>query len=109
MREITAKISSFKLPLLNRRVVGHSMVPVLPPGTKVWGYKWFRNLKPGDVVIFLQDGKEKIKRISEMKDNEVYVLGDHPETSIDSRQFGWLPIESVKAKIIWPRTKIQAE
>lgn len=85
------------------------MVPVLPPGTRVWGVTWFRSLKSGDVVIFMQDGKEKIKRISEIKDGEIFLLGDHPETSTDSRQFGWLPIESAKAKIIWPRVKPEAE
>lgn len=81
------------------------MVPVLPPRTLVFGSRHFRNLKPGNVVVVNHNGKEKIKRISEVKDNQVFLLGDHPETSTDSRHFGWLPITAVKAKIIWPRTK----
>lgn len=81
------------------------MVPVLPPHTLVFGLRHFRNLKPGNVVVVNHNDKEKIKRISEVKDNQVFLLGDHPETSTDSRHFGWLPITAVKAKIIWPRTK----
>jgi type IV secretory pathway protease TraF len=81
------------------------MVPVLPPGTLVLGMTYFRVLKRGHVVVVSHEGKEKVKRIDEIKDNEIYVLGDHPETSTDSRQFGWLPVTAVKARIFWPRTK----
>lgn len=81
------------------------MVPVLPPETLVIGLRHTRRLKPGQVVIVLFEGKEKIKRIDKIQDDEVYLLGDHPETSQDSRYFGWLPISSIKARVIWPRTK----
>lgn len=93
------------MPLLVRRVVGHSMLPVLPPGTMVIGIQNFRRLKPGHVVVIVHEGREKIKRIDQIEDNRVFVLGDHGDGSSDSRHFGWLEIESVKAKIIWPRAK----
>lgn len=80
------------------------MLPVLPPGTIVYGWRWFRKLKPGDVVIFLHNDKEKIKRIDRIEDGRVYVLGDHAEASTDSRHFGWLDIEDVLAKVIWPHS-----
>lgn len=90
--------------LILRRVVGHSMVPALPPGTLVFGIGiYFGEFKPGQIVIIDHDGKEKIKRIDKIEDNKIFVLGDHLDTSIDSRQFGWLPFEAIKALVIWPR------
>lgn len=91
--------------ILIRRVVGHSMVPSLPPNTLVIGWKKIRKLQPGDVVVILHDDKEKIKRIDQIKDGKIYVLGDHPETSTDSRHFGWLDQDTVRARIFWPRPK----
>lgn len=94
-------------PWIIRRVVGHSMVPILPPGTRVFGVGYFGKLKPGHVVVVFHKGKEKVKRIDQIKDNQIFVLGDHPQTSTDSRHFGWLPIKSVYAKIIWPKTTLE--
>lgn len=86
------------------------MMPVLPPKTYVWATAWFKKLVPGDTIIFLHEGKEKIKRISEIKDNELYVLGDHPEASKDSRHFGWISSDIVIAKLFWPHApKSRAE
>lgn len=99
-----------KAPITIREIHGHSMMPVLPPGTIVYGFKWFRKLRIGDVIIFFHDGKEKIKRVSDQKDGRVYVLGDLEDASTDSRHFGWLSIDSVIAKVVWPRApKYRAE
>lgn len=94
-----------QIPVTIRKVQGHSMVPVLPPGTTVWGITWFISLHPGDVVIFKHDGKEKIKRISEIKDEKVFVLGDFHEESTDSRHFGWIPIADIRARIVHPKAQ----
>lgn len=77
-------------------------MPVLPPGTYVWGIRWFRKLVVGDTIIFLHEGKEKIKRIADMRSADLFVVGDHADASTDSRHFGWIPKDSVVAKIIWP-------
>ncbi len=92
--------------LIFRRVRGHGMVPTMPPNTLVIGLRFAKKLKPGQIVIVSRDGKEQIKRIDQVKGEEVYLLGDHPETSLDSRQYGWLPGRSVRARVIWPRNKL---
>ena len=91
-----------KPPFTIRQIHGYSMLPVLPPGTFVYGWRWFKSLKPGDVVIFLHDNKEKIKRIERLMDGQMYVTGDHEDSSTDSRHFGWLDVDAVIAKVVWP-------
>lgn len=90
-------------PLTLRKIHGHSMMPVLPPRTIVWGFCWYNRLKVDDVIIFKHHGREKIKRISKIKEDELYVLGDHAEASSDSRTYGWIDSSEVIAKVIWPR------
>ena len=101
--------SSLKLkklrPLQVRRVVGNSMQPKFRPDALVWASRFFRRLQAGDVVILEHDGLEKIKRVEAVQDGELFVLGDNTTASTDSRSFGWLPLETVKAKVIWPRDR----
>lgn len=97
-------------PIVVRKIHGHSMMPVLPPGTYIWATGVYKNLKPGEIVMFLHEGKEKIKRISDIRDDEIFVLGDHAEASKDSRQFGWIKKDTVIAKLFWPHApKSRAE
>ena len=86
-----------------RRVVGDSMTPGLPAGTVVVALRWPRKCKVGDVVILTHNGLEKIKRITQLQDGQIFVAGDNPAASTDSRQFGWLPLSAVKARVVWPR------
>ena len=88
-----------------RRVVGDSMLPTLRPGHIVVGAVRYAQLMPGDVVVVGHDGMEKVKLVKELKQNQVYVVGDNENHSTDSRTFGWLHLSAVAAKVIWPRIR----
>lgn len=87
---------------LIRRVLGHSMVPALVPGTVVIGVRP-RRIRLGDVVVIHHGGVDKVKRVKDMQFNKVYVVGDNSMHSTDSQDFGWLPAELIIARVIWPR------
>ncbi|CAN5399120.1 hypothetical protein BH09PAT4_BH09PAT4_00510 [soil metagenome] len=84
-----------------RRVVGDSMLPHLTPGQLVV----FAASRPrvGDIVMVRHDGREKIKRVAQLDGGRLFVLGDNPGASTDSRDFGWLGLEAVVATLLWPR------
>jgi nickel-type superoxide dismutase maturation protease len=84
-----------------RRVSGNSMAPSLLPHQLVVAVRP-RRLAVGDVVIFRHEGVEKIKRIHALREGQMYVLGDHPEHSTDSRHFGWLEITCIIGRVRWP-------
>jgi len=81
------------------------MAPTLLPSNLVVATDFYRDLLIGDIVIFQHQGMDKIKRIEDIRGSEVYVLGDNPSASKDSRSFGWIPTSLIKAKVIWPKTK----
>src|SRR3982751_5123889 len=91
-----------RAPVLMRRVNGNSMAPTLVDGQLVVG-RQTRDLAAGDVVIISHDGLEKIKRIERHEGDLVYLLGDTPAESTDSRTLGWLPAKTIVAKVIWPK------
>lgn len=77
------------------------MIPFLPPGTWLVASRYFK-AKPGSVVVLNHDGRERVSRIEQIDNDKVYVLGDHSPASQDSRHFGWIPLESIRARVIWP-------
>lgn len=83
------------------------MLPVLPPGTLVVGVRIGRRIQIGQVVVVLHEGKEKIKRITDIRPGEVFVVGDNNDASSDSRHFGWLPVDVIQARVIWPRRLVK--
>jgi phage repressor protein C with HTH and peptisase S24 domain len=90
---------------LVRRVVGSSMSPNLFEGQTIISWTWYRKLRPGDVVIIKHRGMEKIKRVAQIQQKKIYVLGDNQAESTDSRSWGWLPLNAVRSKVLWPATK----
>ncbi|HEY1835444.1 MAG TPA: S26 family signal peptidase [Candidatus Saccharimonadales bacterium] len=90
-------------PLLLRQIAGKSMLPQFWDGRVVVASGWFGRLRPHDVVIIRHDGLEKIKRIRQINDERLFVVGDNEAASTDSRDFGWLEYAAVQAKVIWPR------
>lgn len=80
------------------------MAPRLLDGRVVLVTRWFSKPKIGDVVMVQHDGKEKMKRITQLEGKRVFITGDNRLQSTDSNDFGWLEREAVIAKLLWPRS-----
>lgn len=80
------------------------MSPAYSHGNIVIGWR-FKRPKVGDVVIAKHHRLEIIKRVDQVKEGHVYLLGDNPEESTDSRQFGWLPLNAVSAVVLGARAR----
>jgi signal peptidase I len=93
-------------------VEGDSMEPTYSAGDWLMG-RWatyklsgLNRIKVGDVVVIErheQPGIFYVKRISETRASgghmpTIFVLSDN-QAGTDSRQWGWLPVSSVRAKI----------
>ena len=64
-----------------------------------------RRVKVGDVVLIEreeQPGIHYLKRISDVRENsqEIFLLSDN-ESGSDSRTWGWLPIDNVRARVLF--------
>lgn len=81
------------------------MLPTFTADTIVVAIRPKRALRVGDVVVLMHDGLEKIKRIEQMRNAQLFVHGDNAAHSTDSRTFGWLNETDVLARVIWPRRR----
>ena len=99
------------------RVEGHSMEPSLTPGnillvnTAAYGLRnpvkggyfllWASPQKE-DILVYQEprDGDFRIKRCAELTPEGVYVRGDNPGLSVDSRVQGCVPVECIAGKVI---------
>ena len=79
------------------------MLPALRPGGIVLASGWHTPFKAGDIVVAWHNGLEKIKRIEATRNAQVYLVGDNPAHSTDSRAFGWLDKTYLVGKVVWPR------
>lgn len=81
-----------------RRVVGESMEPTLTAGQIV--IAWRKAPKVGDIVVAKINSKEVLKRVTKSDTKRVYLLGDNLAKSTDSREYGWIPVASVRGVVV---------
>ncbi len=92
------------LPISIFKVCGKSMEPKLKSGNYVIVVSVkISKPKVGDVIIIRSPGRDilMIKRISEIKKNRVYIVGDNKEQSTDSRYFGFVSFDRIVAKVLF--------
>jgi len=89
-------------PLLWRRVTGESMYPTLEKGQWVL-VRLSDKIAVDDIVMFVHSGAEKVKRVMGIEGDFIYVLGDNPRYSTDSRHYGYVKRHAIVGRVVWPR------
>lgn len=95
-------------------VVGRSMEPALVQGDRVlvdcWTYR-HRGPRVGEIALVLgPSGVPMVKRVAESPSHGdgIWVLGDHVDQSTDSREFGALPADHLRGRVVyryWPLSR----
>jgi signal peptidase I len=94
-------------------VSGRSMEPTLTAGDLVivdlWSYR-HRQPRRGEIALFTGPrpaGAPLVKRVASPPADhrsarrEVWLLGDNPEISNDSRRFGPVPADRIRGRLVW--------
>ena len=81
-----------------------SMQPALWPGDRLIAARWLQP-RAGDVVVS-RDPEHSLlfiaKRVSHLLPNgDVFLVGDNPNVSRDSRLFGAVPRHLVVGRVVW--------
>jgi nickel-type superoxide dismutase maturation protease len=88
-------------------VAGTSMLPTLRPGDFLLVRRGGR-LRPGDLAVLARPdrpGLLVVKRVAEVRPDGLWVHGDNPAASDDSRTFGVVPRPLVHGRVLlryWP-------
>jgi nickel-type superoxide dismutase maturation protease len=97
-------------PLRRALVTGPSMAPALRHGDQVLVLLGGAapKTRPGRIVVVrLPDGTLSVKRLTRVQDDgRVWIEGDNPFGSTDSRILGPLPHDAVRGRVLlrlWPR------
>lgn len=99
-------------PLQKYRVQGHSMEPLFFEGQTVIINKYsytFQKPQLRDCVIVQVYSSKKIvlKRITKIKNNNIYLEGDNKHDSMDSKEFGWIEKKQIIGKVIFISSKVK--
>ena len=89
------------LPVTRIRIVGPSMEPTLVNGDW-WLVRRGASVGPGDVVLLVHPRRPDalvVKRVDHAVDGGWWVLGDNPDSSEDSRNFGAVPARNVVGRL----------
>ena len=82
------------------------MLPTLGPGDTVWvDSRAYRDVGPdvGDLVVArhpFQANQRLIKRVEKVEEGRVFLRGDNPEESTDSRGLGALGVDRLVGQVI---------
>jgi len=88
---------------LLRRVQGQSMFPTLRSGQLVVAIRYCPKNLANQVVIVNYGDREIIKRVKWFNNQKMFLIGDNPQFSQDSRLFGALDRDLFLGHVIWPR------
>jgi len=89
--------------LLRVAVEGESMAPVLRDGDHLVIWR-SRQVRPGDIVAAADPrdpGRTLVKRAQAVGPEGIWLAGDNPAQSTDSRHFGPVPLSSVKGRAVY--------
>jgi nickel-type superoxide dismutase maturation protease len=89
-----------RLPVGLYRVEGDSMHPLYKAGDLLLGWRLVRRPGPHRVVVVHHEGRPLVKRLVAQDEQGLWVVGDNPLRSTDSRHFGAVPHEALEAVII---------
>ena len=73
--------------------MGESMQPTLYENDIIVAVK--KHPKRGDIVVAIVKGREVIKRVKSVSPTTLFLVGDNPAASTDSRSYGEIPTTSL--------------
>ncbi|MDO8657902.1 MAG: signal peptidase I [Candidatus Levybacteria bacterium] len=94
-------------PIIKFQIKEKSMEPGIKEGSVVLINRYhylFKKPEAGDMVVLRDPTDSKrfiIKRVKELKDGRVFVIGDNEKESVDSRQFGWIDKKNILGKVFF--------
>ncbi len=92
-----------KFPFSRFVISGESMFPTLKPGQSVVTFNWsyfFSKPRVGELVVLMHDKSPIIKRIKQLKADKIFVIGDNPTKSTDSRNFGKIDVSDLIGRVV---------